>query len=337
MHRKRLNIYKTVEIFALPAYNYIKQLQIGGDKMTLEELKARRKELGMSMKQLARLAGVPFGTLQKIFAGQTTNPRYDTLLRIEKVLAPKQPSYVHDIRHPDEAARVQEAIPAYAYEPAEEEENEGYDGEPDKTLSPDEIVLAPEGGWYTVRDYRRLPDDFRVELIDGKFYKMDAPRPAHQAAITYFIFKIQSFLKKNKGPCHVFPSAFDVQLDMDDKTMVQPDIVVYCHKERLLYWGGFGAPDLVIEIMSPSSRRKDSYLKLHKYANAGVREYWLVDLESEQLLVYELDESLYSFPKLYSFLQTVPVGIWGGKLVMDLSELKEDIEPFKQPYAPQNT
>ncbi|MBQ4464016.1 MAG: Uma2 family endonuclease [Eubacterium sp.] len=176
-------------------------------------------------------------------------------------------------------------------------------------------------GTYTIDDYYRVPDDRRVELIDGVFYDMAAPRNIHQLLIGEIHFQIASFIKKNKGSCIPFFAPADVRLDegADDRTMVQPDIFVVCDRDktRSKYTGG--APDLIIEVLSPSTRKKDMTKKLHKYTDAGVREYWIVDPDIGRILVYNLENDC--IVSMYSFGEKVPVAIYDGKLEIDFGDM----------------
>ena len=119
---------------------------------------------------------------------------------------------------------------------------------------------------------------------------------------------------------------FDVRLDQDDYTMVQPDLLVICreldypHLQRLE-----GAPDLAVEILSPSTRLKDLFLKLYKYKNAGVREYWVVDPDTQSVTVHHLEDDVNYAPKNYTFEDLVPVEISGGKCSVDFPKIREKL------------
>ncbi len=174
-------------------------------------------------------------------------------------------------------------------------------------------------GEYTIEDYSALPEDVRVELIDGYFIVMDAPNMPHQGVIVEICYQISSFIRKNKGSCIVVPSPVDVQLDCDDRTMVQPDIVILCDRNKMTKKRIVGAPDFVLEVLSPGTSHKDRVLKLHKYRAAGVREYWLLDPDKERLLVYEFAKE--NQPTVYGLDGKVPVGIYEGRLQIDLGEV----------------
>ena len=121
-----------------------------------------------------------------------------------------------------------------------------------------------------------------------------------------------------------FISPIDVQLDCDEKTMVQPDVVILCQREKLKKWGIYGAPDFVLEVISPSTGRKDCLKKLTKYEKAGVREYWILDPQQKKLLAYDFEGE--GCPMICGLEQPVPVGIFQGELVVDFSGVVSWIE-----------
>ncbi|MCC8107294.1 MAG: Uma2 family endonuclease [Clostridiales bacterium] len=142
-------------------------------------------------------------------------------------------------------------------------------------------------GKYTLRDYYAIPQERRVELIDGHIYDMAAPGTVHQFAVAEITFQLNLYVRSKGGNCRVYPSPIDVQLDCDDKTMVQPDVAVICDRDKIIKRCVYGAPDLVVEILSDSTAYKDAVVKLCKYMQAGVREYWIVDLKREKVAVYD--------------------------------------------------
>ena len=112
--------------------------------------------------------------------------------------------------------------------------------------------------------------------------------------------------------------------------MVQPDVIVVCNRNQITKARIVGAPSLVVEVMSPSSRYMDTVRKLKKYKNAGVREYWVVFPEEQKVLVYNFGENsdlksgkdaVCSVPAEYTFADKVPVGIWNGKCHVDFAEI----------------
>lgn len=289
--------------------------------MTIEEMKRRKLELGFSNQQLADEAGIPLGTLQKLFAGQTKAPRRKTVLALERVLTPERSGSTKAVNITDIPLRGTLAASADSlYLHADRF------GEPLIAYQ----VSPPQGqpGEHTISDYYALPEERRVELIDGIFYDMASPSMIHQTILGELLAQLRDFIRKNHGSCRVLPAPFDVQLDMDDRTMVQPDIAVICDKNRWNKKGGYGAPDMVIEILSPSTRRKDLYTKLYKYSNAGVKEYWIVDPDNLEVIVHH-DLLAAMAPKVYTFQDQVPVRIWDDQCLIDFPTVYEEIRELR--------
>ena len=105
--------------------------------------------------------------------------------------------------------------------------------------------------------------------------------------------------------------------------MVQPDVLIVCDRDIVIRRCVYGAPDFVAEVLSPSTKKKDIYIKTQKYANAGVREYWMVDPDKQKVVVYRFEED--EFPAVYGFNQQIPVAILGGECVIDFSALYDYI------------
>lgn len=160
---------------------------------------------------------------------------------------------------------------------------------------------------YTIEDIYALPEGQRAELIDGQIYDMAPPSRRHQRILNFINTEINLYIRKNNGECEVYPSPFAVFLNEDGRNYVEPDISVICDKNKLTDNGCNGAPDWIIEIVSPSSRQMDYYKKLFKYRTAGVREYWVVDLDRQFVTVYNFEKDNM---EEYSFGEDVPVGIY---------------------------
>lgn len=259
--------------------------------MLYEELNRRKKELGLTTEQLSQLSGVPAGTINKILSGETRSPRYDTMQALEKAL------YGGEEKDFSRMGAVREAAPYF----------------------------VKRQGQYTVEDYRGLPEDVRAELIDGQLVFMDVPGFTHQELLTELLFELKLFIRKHDGPCRVLPSPLDVQLDGDGYTMVQPDITLICKEERITEKGVFGAPDFCIEIISESTRKKDYGIKVQKYMNAGVREYWIVDAQRRAVVTYWFEGELAPYISVYTFRDRIPVQIYGGSLEIDFGEISDRI------------
>ena len=160
---------------------------------------------------------------------------------------------------------------------------------------------------YTVEDIENLSEGERAELIDGQIYYMATPRFIHQKVLGELFVKIHNYISSKKGSCEVIAAPFAVFLNNDIYNYVEPDVTVICDKTKLDGRGCNGAPDWVIEVVSPSSRRMDYFFKLFKYRTVGVREYWIVDPEKNRITVYNFEtEEIQD----YTFVDTVKVGIY---------------------------
>ena len=162
---------------------------------------------------------------------------------------------------------------------------------------------------YTIDDIYALPSGTRAELIDGQIYYMAPSSTNHQRILNYLNTEINLYIRENAGKCEVFPAPFAVFLSKNGKNYVEPDISVICSKEKITEKGCDGAPDWVIEIVSPSSKQMDYYTKLFKYRAAYVREYWIVDPERKMVTVYQFEKETM---EQYSFGEAIPAGIYEG-------------------------
>lgn len=246
----------------------------------LEKLIKRKKQLGWTNHQLAEKSGVPAGTVNKIFSGATRYPRQETLDALVKAL---ELDY-YNVEDYGAGVSIVKESSAYAAR--------------NDTLA-------------TIETYYALPHDTRAELINGQIYYMSAPSANHQIILGELSALFRDYLRKADSRCRGFMAPYDVQLDMDAYTIVQPDYVVICDEKK--YENGIrcqGAPDFVLEIVSPSNPRHDYFLKLQKYQNAGVREYWIIDPVRLRVTVYvfELD----FIPTVYSFHHSVKATIYPG-------------------------
>ena len=162
---------------------------------------------------------------------------------------------------------------------------------------------------YTIEDIYALPEGERAELIDGKIYYMAPPSTRHQRIISDIHYRIKDYIIKNNGECEVLPAPFAVFLNKDNKNYVEPDISIICDKDKITDKGCHGAPDWIIEIISPGNKEMDYFKKLFKYQAAGVREYWIVDSTKEIVMVYRFEKETM---EEYSFGENIPVGIYDG-------------------------
>lgn len=166
----------------------------------------------------------------------------------------------------------------------------------------------PKSNNYTIEDIYSPPDGQRAELIDGQIYDMAPPSLFQQELVMELSATLRDYIKKNSGSCKVYPAPFAVFLNQDDHNYVEPDISVICDPNRINEKGCNGAPDFIIEIVSPSSQRMDYLTKLFKYRTAGVREYWIVNPMKQTVQTYffgDVEDS-----NQYSFDDEISVGIY---------------------------
>lgn len=158
---------------------------------------------------------------------------------------------------------------------------------------------------FTVEDMEKLPGDVRAELIDGRLFFMATPKAIHQRLLAKLSFELQMHIQKNGGDCEVFFAPFAVRLADENKNHLEPDIMVICDPDKIKEDGCHGAPDLIIEVTSESTGKKDYGIKMLKYRTAGVKEYWIVDPVKNTIMVYwfedEAQNSLYGLQEEIEF------------------------------------
>ena len=224
--------------------------------MTIDEMNERKRELGYTDMRISEISGVPLSTVRKVLGGTTKAPRYETIRALTKAL--EKPSKAPASPYP----MGREPQPAYG---------------------------SKKQGEYTLEDYLAIPDERRVELIDGVIYDMSSPLGHHQIIAGQIHADLLAYISQNGGPCIPFIAPVDVQLDCDDKTIVQPDVMILCDRS--------------------------------KYKFAGVREYWLVDPDRKTIVVYDFenDDAIH----MYSFRDKVPVGIYNGSCMIDFAPIDD--------------
>lgn len=275
--------------------------------MTLSQMQYYKQQHGYSYDQLSQLTGIPKGTIQKIFTGVTKSPRYDTLQALERVLKP-----------------VNQDKPAgFA-----DDEQAGLINQPDMVCETAVPYGQKKQGEYTLEDYYALPEDKRYELIDGVLYEMTVPTTVHQIIALQMCYQIERFIEEREGNCMTYIAPVDVQLDCDDKTMVEPDVIILCDRSKDINRCIYGAPDFVAEVLSKSTRRKDIGVKTYKYSNAGVREYWMIDPKDMKVIVYTFaqNDDAEDTVSIFEFQDKIPVGIYNGELKIDFAKISKRLE-----------
>jgi len=182
---------------------------------------------------------------------------------------------------------------------------------------------------YSYADYLTWMDDVRRELFDG-FIKLMTPAPSrrHQELSVSLTLQIGNFLLHKK--CKLYHAPSDVRFPKDNKnkddklvyTVLQPDIFVVCDLSKLDDRGCLGAPDMIIEIVSPKNSKRDLKDKFEIYQQFGVREYWIVNPNDENVNVFVLDEKeKFQLVGMYAEDDKIPVNIFNGDLMIDLTEV----------------
>ena len=294
----------------------------------IEAMRERKKEYGYSYGEISKQSGLPLGTVQKVLGGFTKSPRRETLTALAGFLLPDHDLFIEHVHRSGTVSNPEKPSPENRqqdhYIPPVEEPLYLRDG------APAYVTGLPKGkkqGEYTIEDRNALPEDHPSELIDGVIYNMASPALRHQSISGAIYHQLWNYVDAHGGNCLPFIAPTDVRLDRDERTMVVPDVFVLCQPDddRIdndKYING--APDLIIEVLSPSTRRKDMFTKLHKYEAAGVREYWIVDPKKEKVIVYLFGEE--SDVSLYGFDSEVPVGIYQGECRIDFRRIVGDLK-----------
>ena len=270
---------------------------------TREELIRLKKEEKLSVRRLSELSGVPEGTITKIISGETKRPRPATMDALWQVFSGGLPYGTGFSR-----AVLQERAGRWSLcDPAAEPER------------------ADGDGGYTVSDLANLPTETRVELLDGHLFYMEAASIVHQLTAEYVSDRIKEYIRKKGGNCLTILSP-GVYREEDDKNFLIPDLALVCDRSKIRKKGIAGAPDFVLEVISPSTADRDRYLKLGKYMDMGVREYWIIDTEKKLLLAYDFSGAQLTWVQALSGRKELAV--FDNDLEIDLDGLRQIIEEF---------
>ena len=259
--------------------------------MKIEDMRFIKEEMGLSYEMIAQGSGVSLGTVKKIFGGYVKTPRYDTMAALEAFFSVG-------------AIEMREA--AFEYYAGQKKQGE-----------------------YTIEDVEKIPEKVRVELIDGKLYYLAAPTPIHQVIAGEIFVRLKSHIDKKGGDCMAGMAATDFKLDPDsNKTMVQPDVFVICDPQVLGLKRMTGAPDLVVEILSPSNSESKMNEKMLKYRDAGVPEYWAVNYDNKSITVILFEDAEGNAQiHFYTFSDKVPVSIFEDCFI-DFAEIDAYVQKY---------
>ncbi len=281
--------------------------------MTLEEMLFYKKISGLSCRTIAEKSGVPLSTVMKVFSQTTNTPRNKTLKELAKAFEEFQNEKQY-LCEPFYEKQIKDSI------------NNKRKGGVLKSVSSDGSNALDLSSYEnkTIDDYLALPGDARVELIDGVFYDMASPSYLHTQIASRIWKTLDDYIYNNKGKCNATLAPTDVQLDSNDKTMVQPDVLVTCDRDKIKFNRVVGAPDFIVEVMFESNWYNDVFRKRAKYEQAGVKEYWIVMPKEKKIQVYFFEKS--ASPIEYTFDDAVPVNIWGGKCKVDFKDISDRLE-----------
>ena len=262
--------------------------------MTIDEMKTLKRERGYTYEQIAEWSGVPLGTVQKIFCGETRCPRYATLQALERVFRYERISY--EIQGAlNVSGRVQMVAEDTVYQ------------------------VEKRQGQYTAQDYRELTGGRSGELIDGVVHLMEMPDPVHQSVVGELYRQLSNGVKASGSQAWVYTAPLEVCLFGQQSVLVQPDIMLITDSGQVTAQGIQGAPDFVAEVISDHSRRWDSFQKLVTYMEAGVKEYWIVDPKKDRLTMYWLEQE--EIPVVTQLRGRSELRSSGGRLVIDWDEV----------------
>ena len=182
-------------------------------------------------------------------------------------------------------------------------------------------ALQPQPEIVTLEQYEALPENVRAEIFDGQISYMARPSQSHQIISMELSTVLNTYLKSKNGSCRVFHAPFDVKLSDTPLTIVQPDLMIICDKNKLDGKRCNGAPDFIIEIVSPRNPADDYIRKLYYYKNYGVREYWIIDPQRKSIMVNYFERDLLNIP--YTFDAVLKVNIYEDLYInfSDISKL----------------
>ena len=182
-------------------------------------------------------------------------------------------------------------------------------------------VLQSQPKIISLEQYESLPEDIRAEVFEGIIYDMASPSEVHQTISTELTTILNNYIRKEKGPCKVFHAPFDGKLNDNPLTIVQPDLMIVCDRNKLDGKRCNGAPDFIIEIVSPGNASDDYIRKSFYYKNYGVREYWIVDPRRKIVTVNDFEHDIVNVQ--YSFDSVIKVNIYENLYInfADIAEL----------------
>lgn len=318
----------------------ISQIAREGSAVRLDEMQWLKKRLKLSVREISERSGVPQGTVRKIFDGTSVHPRAANLNDITEVLLAEEVeqkvslaeymSLNPDLYSLGDVSDGEEAICVAEEDWAASRSllNNGIPADGSAVLR----FTSKNPGDYTIDDLSELSrfSEGNLELIDGVIYDINMPKIIHQYVSGVVSFRLTQHIREKGGRCLCFTAPTGVRLGGEDdrKNFFIPDVLVVCDRDKVRTDSIVGAPDFVLEITSPSTKRKDETLKARAYREHGVREYWILDLKKKRLLIYVFEEDadmpLYILPLKGS----CGLHIFGGEPTIDLDAIAAAIDEF---------
>lgn len=279
--------------------------------MDIEDIKRRKKALKLTTAKLAYLAELPVSTVSKIMTGETKNPSFVTIEKLDQVL-------LHEEMVRRVSAYLEGLKEYFANTPEEDINQKQYEKD---NFHKSFLVNNTEGNLalnerLTVQFLHELGEDKHIELLDGHLIYNGAPSVEHQTIVQQLGCVLDKYILENKGSCLMFNVGINVLIDEDDDTLLIPDVAILCDRSKLTDMGIMGAPDLVMEVVSKSTHRTDYNDKMHKYMAAGVREYWIIDPLRRKVTTYIEGEPMMAY--IYGFDEEIPVYIYENNLKINI-------------------
>lgn len=289
--------------------------------MNLQEMRECKRALGYSNETLAEMSGVPLATVQKVLSGITKSPRQKTVEALSRVLeAGKTTGQKFESNAPGNE-KFERKMPGNEKIESITPSRENPDYERTGYVYPEVFTgirnaVREDAGPNTIEDIYALPDGIRAELIDGKLYYIPTPTRTHQKIAGEMYLAAAAHLKAYSKECEVYIAPFGVYLNGDDSLYVEPDLSIIRDTSRLSERGCMGAPDWIIEVVSAPTRKTDYAVKLNKYRESGVREYWIVDPSLRTVLTYLFDsDKNVEDADLFSFDAEIPSSLFDGLVI----------------------
>ena len=182
-------------------------------------------------------------------------------------------------------------------------------------------------GDYTVEDLEKMDEYPRVELIDGVLYDMAPPTVTHSRIGLYLYRAAADYIERKGGNCEAFTDGVGVYLDDPNKNCLIPDFLIVCDDSIIQERGICGAPDFVLEVLSPSSETRDTVIKKNKYMASGVREYWIIDRKRHSVFIYLKDDLI---GRIHPLSGKLGVAIYNGELEIDLDHIAAIMDRFPE-------